>query len=300
MPELPEVETVRRDLAAHVTGRTVAAVEVCHPRAVRRHVAGARDFAAAVAGHTIRDVHRRGKYLWLALDGGDAILCHLGMSGQFRVCAATEPDEPHLRVRFTFIDGDPQLRFIDQRTFGGMAFAPGGAELPAQVAHIARDPLDPRFSDDAFVAALARRHSAIKRLLLDQSLVSGIGNIYADEALWRARLHGDRPADSLRADQVRALLAAVREVLTGALADRGTSFDALYVDVNGRSGSYGDRLDVYGQADRPCSRCGTTIVRQRFMNRSSYFCPTCQPVPEPVPAPVAAGRIRRAGAARGR
>ena len=280
MPELPEVEVVRRGLAQHVVGRRVEAVEVLHPRPVRRHLPGAEDFAAALHGRTLTGARRRGKYLWLPLDSGDALLAHLGMSGQLLVQPAAVPAERHLRVRFA-LAGDPalELRFVDQRMFGGLSLARGGAELPTEVAQIARDPLDPVFDDDAFVRRVRARSSAVKRVLLDQTVVSGLGNIYADEALWQARVHGARPGERLRPVQVRALLEGVRAVMTSALAQGGTSFDALYVNVNGESGYFSRSLEVYGQEGRPCSRCGTAIVRVPFTNRSSFFCPTCQRVP---------------------
>ena len=279
MPELPEVEVVRRGLEAHVLHRTVAAVEVLHPRPVRRHLAGPDDFVARLTGRTFSDARRRGKYLWLPLDTGDALLGHLGMSGQMLVQSADAADERHLRVRFRFADGGPELRFVDQRMFGGLSFAAGGAELPTEIAHIARDPLDPAFDESAFVARLRRRTAGVKRLLLDQGLVSGVGNIYADEALWLARLHGDRPGNRLRRADVERVLAGARQVMLQALGEGGTSFDALYVNVNGESGYFERSLQAYGQEGRPCARCGTPIVRTSFMNRSSYFCPTCQPRP---------------------
>jgi formamidopyrimidine-DNA glycosylase len=283
MPELPEVETVRRGLAAWVVGRRLAAVEVRHPRAVRRHLAGAGDFAAALIGRTVAGARRRGKYLWLPLDspGGpaDALLCHLGMSGQLLLQPAKAPDETHLRVRLGFVDGDPQLRFVDQRTFGGMVFSPGGSELPAEIAHIARDPMDAAFEDDRFVEALRRRRTGVKTALLDQSLISGVGNIYADEALWRAGLHGRRRCEQLTRPAVRRLLAHVREVLAEAIQAGGTSFDALYVNVNGESGWFDRSLSVYGREGLPCRRCGAAIRREPFANRSSYSCPRCQPRP---------------------
>ena len=276
MPELPEVETVRRGLARWVVGRTLAAVEVLHPRAVRRHVAGGGDFAAALAGRTLTDVRRRGKYLWFPLDSGDAVVGHLGMSGQLVILEASAPPGPHLRVRFTFSDGGPELRFVDQRTFGGWALSPDGARLPAEIAHIALDPFDEAFQPESFVAGLRARRTEVKRALLDQTLISGVGNIYADESLWRARLHGARTGASLTRPRVRTLLGHVTDVMREAIADGGTSFDALYVNVNGESGYFERSLAVYGREGRPCLRCGARIRREAFMNRSSYSCPRCQ------------------------
>ncbi|PZF83266.1 bifunctional DNA-formamidopyrimidine glycosylase/DNA-(apurinic or apyrimidinic site) lyase [Jiangella anatolica] len=281
MPELPEVEVVRRGLSAHVLGRTIEHVDVAHGRAVRRHVAGPSDFADSLVKAVFTDARRRGKYLWLPLDDGvRAVVGHLGMSGQLLVQPAAVPDETHLRIRFVFADGDPQLRFVDQRTFGGLAVAelgPGGVPVP--IAHIAPDPLDPAFDDEAFRLALGRRRTGVKRALLDQSLISGVGNIYADEALWRAKLHYARATETLRRPDVARLLAAVREVMGAALAQGGTSFDSLYVNVNGESGYFDRSLDAYGQEGRSCRRCGTPIRRDPFMNRSSYTCPRCQPRP---------------------
>jgi formamidopyrimidine-DNA glycosylase len=279
VPELPEVEVVRLGLAEHVTGRTVAAVEVHHPRSVRRHLAGELDFAARLAGRQIRAARRRGKYLWLDLGAEEALLAHLGMSGQMRIQPPGAADEKHLRVRFQFADSGAELRFVDQRTFGGLSVEDVVDGLPAPIAHIARDPLDPSFDPDSVVAGMRRRRTGLKRALLDQTLMSGIGNIYADEALWRARLHGSRPTATLTRTQGRSVLAAVTEVMTEALAAGGTSFDALYVNVNGASGYFDRSLAAYGQAGHPCRRCGTPIHREPFMNRSSYSCPRCQPHP---------------------
>lgn len=288
MPELPEVEVVRRGLERWVAGRTVATVEVLHPRAVRRHLEGADHFVADLTGATIAAAHRRGKYLWLPLsrDGvptGRVLVAHLGMSGQLLVEKPDEPREKHLRARTTFTDGGRELRFVDQRTFGGLATEDAGPDgLPVRVAHIALDPLADDFDADAFAAALRRRRTEVKRALLDQTLVGGVGNIYADESLWRARLHGARPTDKLTRRQVDDLLEGIRDVLAESLAQGGTSFDSLYVDVNGQSGYFSRSLAVYGQLDRPCPRCGTPIRRESFMNRSSYSCPTCQPRPRAV------------------
>lgn len=285
MPELPEVEVVRRGLVTQAAGRRIAAVEVHSDRAVRRHPGGRSDFEGMLRGRQVLDVRRRGKYLWMVLDDGDAVLAHLGMSGQFRVAEpAGDPSSapagsahhPHLRVRFHFDDDGPDLDFVDQRTFGGMMFAAGGAELPSAIAHIARDPLDPEFSVDAAVAAVRAKRTEIKRALLDQTVVSGIGNIYADEALWRARVHYLRPTATLSRPVALAVLNAAIEVMTQALHAGGTSFDALYVNVNGESGYFERTLNAYGRQDLPCPRCGTPIQRAAFMNRSSFFCPRCQ------------------------
>ncbi|MEH1053926.1 bifunctional DNA-formamidopyrimidine glycosylase/DNA-(apurinic or apyrimidinic site) lyase [Micromonospora sp. CPCC 206171] len=279
MPELPEVETVRQGLAQWVTGRRITSVEVRHPRAVRRHAPGAGHFADVLAGRTVTDVRRRGKYLWLPLDSGDALIGHLGMSGQLLLQPIAAADELHLRVRFRFADDGPELRFVDQRTFGGLSVSEGGAELPAEIAHIARDPMDEEFSDAGFVAALRRRRTEVKRALLDQTLISGVGNIYADEALWRAKLHGARPTDALTAPAATRLLGHARDVLGEAIRQGGTSFDELYVNVNGESGYFDRSLNAYGREGEPCRRCGTPIRRESFMNRSSFSCPRCQPRP---------------------
>ena len=279
MPELPEVETVRLGLERGVAGRTVTAVEVNHPRAVRRHEAGADDFAGRLAGRTVLSARRRGKYLWLPLDSGDALTGHLGMSGQLLVVPADAPRQKHLHVRLVFADGGRELRFVDQRTFGGLLVVPGGEPVPPLLAHIARDPLDPEFDDEAFVAALRRRRTGVKRALLDQTLVSGVGNIYADEALWRAQLHGERPTDALTRPAARRLLGHVRDVLVEAVAAGGTSFDALYVSTEGVSGLFERELNAYGREGLPCGRCGAPMRRESFMNRSSTSCPRCQPRP---------------------
>ena len=278
MPELPEVETVRQGLERHVTGRTIATVQVLHPRAVRRHLAGAEEFSAALAGRGFGSARRRGKYLWLSV-GEDALLAHLGMSGQLLVGEPGRPVDPHVRVWFTFADGGPDLRFTDQRTFGHMTFVRDGAELPGPIAHIAPDPFEPSFDPAALARRLRQRHTGVKRALLDQSLISGVGNIYADEALWRAGLHWARPTETLNGPEVSRLLAAVREVLGEALTAGGTSFDSLYVDVNGESGYFDRSLAVYGREGLPCPKCGAPVRRDPFMNRSAYSCPQCQPRP---------------------
>ncbi|WP_412542196.1 bifunctional DNA-formamidopyrimidine glycosylase/DNA-(apurinic or apyrimidinic site) lyase [Longispora sp. K20-0274] len=276
MPELPEVETIRAGLDRWLPGRTIDAVEVLHPRSVRHHEPGAEHFAALLRGRTVTGTARRGKYLWLPLDSGDALLCHLGMSGQFLLKPAAEPAEKHLRVRLSFADDQPELRFVDQRIFGYLDYADGGADLPASVAHIARDPLDPLFDDAEYSARLRRKRTEVKRSLLDQTLISGIGNIYADEALWRSRLHWAHPVAELTEEQVSELLSHIRDVLAEAVVQGGTSFDSQYVNVNGQGGYFSLVINAYGREGEPCKRCGDPIRRDPWMNRSAYSCPTCQ------------------------
>jgi formamidopyrimidine-DNA glycosylase len=291
MPELPEVEVVRRGLQAHVAGRTITAVQVRHPRAVRRHVPGAADLTARLVGARITGTDRRGKFLWLTLGADDdsadhdsadhtALVVHLGMSGQM-LLGPLERTE-HLRIAVALDDGTA-LSFVDQRTFGGWQLADlvtvDGSRVPEPVAHIARDPLDPGFDRDTAVTLLRRKHSEIKRQLLDQTVVSGIGNIYADEALWRAEVNGARIAEKLTRRQLGGLLDSAAEVMREALGQGGTSFDSLYVNVNGQSGYFDRSLNVYGREGRNCRRCGAVIRREKFMNRSSFYCPRCQPRP---------------------
>ncbi|MCW2796172.1 MAG: DNA-(apurinic or apyrimidinic site) lyase [Nocardioides sp.] len=284
---------MRAGLERHVLGSTITSVDVLHPRPVRRDLRGPAGFAAALTGRRIEAARRRGKYLWLPLDNGDALLGHLGMSGQILVQPPDSPDERHLRVRLRLEGASEgrEIRFVDQRMFGGLSVSAGGADLPAEISHIARDPLDPSFDDDDFVRRVRRRASGVKRQLLDQNLISGVGNIYADEALWRAQIHGERPGDRLSVGQVREVLAQARAVMVEALGQGGTSFDALYVNVNGESGYFERSLHAYGREGEPCDRCGTPVRRVAFMNRSSYFCPTCQPAPRRRRTP--AGTARR-------
>jgi len=302
VPELPEVEVVRAGLEPAVAGALIAGVTVLDERALTRHAGGGAHFEAALTGRSIEGAARRGKFLWLPLlpaEGRtptDAIVGHLGMSGQLLLRSPGSPQERHERVRLDIHHpdhGELAVVFADQRTFGSLAVdeliptpdaAPGGrgtaaAAVPAQVAHIARDALDPAFSDRGFRAALARKNSAIKRVLLDQTVVSGVGNIYADEALWAARIHPETPAQALSTRAVNRLLAEVRAVLEKALAEGGTSFDAQYVNVNGQAGYFAHSLNAYGRTGEPCPRCGRPIVRVSFMNRSSHYCPHCQRMP---------------------
>lgn len=277
MPELPEVEVVRRGLETAVSGRTITAIRVLDPRVLQRHPGGVADFAAAGVGRTIQVPRRRGKYLWLPFADGDALVAHLGMSGQFRIDDPQQPLPTHCRVVVEFGDGGPELRYVDQRMFGRLWLSLHGADGPTELAHIAADLFDPLLDRQALIATIRSRTSGIKRVLLNQEIVSGIGNIYADEALWAAKLHYETPAHLLSGARVRQVLSAATTVMTAALAEGGTSFDALYVNVNGSSGYFGRSLTVYGRADLPCLRCGRPLVREPFMNRSSYRCPRCQP-----------------------
>ena len=239
--------------------------------------------AAALLGRTFTEPRRRGKFLWLPFTDGDALMAHLGMSGQFRLDAQGSPPPPQCRVELTFTDGGPALRFADQRMFGGMWLSPGGADLPAEVAHIARDLFDPQLDVEALVADIRRRRSGIKRVLLNQTVVSGIGNIYADEALWRAGVHGERLCSALSKPALGRILDHARDVMLEALGQGGTSFDAQYVNVNGQAGYFAHSLNAYGRTGQPCPRCGRPITRVSFMNRSSHYCPRCQRMPR-VPA----------------
>jgi formamidopyrimidine-DNA glycosylase len=255
-----------------------------HPRPVRRHLPGPDHFEAVLVGRRFGEPRRRGKFLWLPLDDEDAVVAHLGMSGQFRSDLPGTPLQPNTRVVWHLDDGR-ELRFVDQRMFGGVWVSLGGAVLPAEVAHIALDPFDASFDAVGVARTIARRHAGIKRLILDQTIVSGIGNIYADESLWRARLHYDTPGSELTVRKVAALLRAAHDVMADSLVAGGTSFDRLYVDVNGESGYHERSLDVYGRAGQPCHRCGRAIVREAFANRSSYRCPSCQRLPGRLAGP---------------
>jgi formamidopyrimidine-DNA glycosylase len=287
LPELPEVEVVRAGLEPVTTGARVDRVEVLEPRSLRRHRGPSEDFVERLTGATLATPERRGKFLWIPV-GDEALVVHLGMSGQVLL---RDSDAPRDRLTRIVIDvthpesGPLRIDFVDQRIFGSMALdelvatsdAPDH-RIPSQVAHIARDPMDPLFDDSLFLAKLAKKDTTIKRALLDQTLISGIGNIYADEALWAARVHYDQPTRSLSRARAKILLAEVRLVLGKALAEGGTSFDYQYVNVNGASGYFSQSLNAYGQTGLPCPRCGRPIVRETFMNRGSHFCAHCQKV----------------------
>jgi len=284
MPELPEVEVVRAGLAPAVTGATVASITVFDERSLRRHEGPSEDFIDRLTGRRMLVPERRGKFLWIPLDGGaEALVVHLGMSGQVLLRDQTR-DDALTRIRLDLGNGY-RLNFVDQRIFGSMAIdrlVPSRDRpdqlLPSHVAHIARDPMDVHFDDALFLRRLAAKDTTIKRALLDQTLVSGIGNIYADESLWAARVHYDQPTRTLSRARARTLLGEVRLVLARALEEGGTSFDTQYLNVNGQSGYFAHSLRAYGQQGRPCPRCGRPIVREQFMNRGSHFCPRCQRV----------------------
>ncbi|GAB10981.1 formamidopyrimidine-DNA glycosylase [Gordonia araii NBRC 100433] len=290
MPELPEVETVRLGVEKHVVGQTFTDVAVRHDRAVRRQTGGAPELIGRLRGKTAVAARRRGKYLWLDLADAtgavdEALVIHLGMSGQLRIVDDDESsDGKHLRIAARL--SDRGFLFVDQRTFGGWQvddLVPDvhdtARSVPSVVAHIAPDPFDEVYDAGLVAAVMRRKHTEVKRVLLDQTVVSGIGNIYADEALWRARLRGTRLTDSISRAKLVELLQHARDVMDAALAVGGTSFDELYVNVNGESGYFARALNAYGREGQPCYRCGSLLRRESFMNRSSFYCPKCQRPP---------------------
>ena len=314
MPELPEVETVRAGLAPSLTGATVDSIEILDARSLKRHPGGPADFVSQLVGRKILGVVRRGKFLWMPLEAriGDlgfetpegaiplALVGHLGMSGQMllRHPGHTADKLTRVIIKVTETDGTKcEFRFVDQRLFGSLAIdvlvptsdgKPGGYSagvaagqswenlIPACAAHISRDPLDPDFAEKAVLTKLRTKNTGIKRALLDQGLLSGIGNIYADETLWRTKLHYDQPANTISAVKANEILASVREILSRAVEVGGTSFDEQYKNVNGESGYFEISLNAYGRTGTPCARCGTDIVREEWANRGSHFCPKCQ------------------------
>jgi len=305
MPELPEVEVVRAGLEPAVDGATVTAVTVFDERSLKRHDGPAEDFVERITGARLTAPLRRGKFLWIPVAGhptdqptvaepvevaapNSALMIHLGMSGQVLLRDLDAPLDRLTRVSLDLEHpehGALRVDFVDQRIFGSMAIdglveTPDvpGQFVPSQVSHIARDPIDEHFDDAAFLAKLKKRNTGIKRAILDQTLISGIGNIYADEALWASRIHYDQPTGALSKARATTLLAEVRLVLGKALAEGGTSFDAQYLNVNGESGYFSHSLNAYGQQGEPCPRCGRPIVREQFMNRGSHFCSYCQRV----------------------
>jgi formamidopyrimidine-DNA glycosylase len=301
MPELPEVETVRSGLAKSITGATVTGIKIHEERSLKKHLSGVRDFRQKLLGTKVLDVVRRGKFLWLPLEGeATALVGHLGMSGQMLIRTPGYPQDKLNRVTIEFETktGKPlELRFVDQRIFGSLAIddlvktRDGGAGgfssgknsskpwqnlIPVSAEHIARDPLDDAFDLAAVVSKMRNKKSGIKRVILDQNLLSGIGNIYADESLWLAKLHFDRSADGISKSKLTELLEISKQVLQAAVVQGGTSFDQQYKNVNGEAGYFSQQLYAYGQTDKPCARCQTPIRRQAWANRGSHFCPRCQ------------------------
>jgi formamidopyrimidine-DNA glycosylase len=278
MPELPEVEVMRRDLEREVVGKKIKAVEVSGTRSVRRHK-NRKEFITVLTGRKITGVQRRGKYLVMKLDGNDALVVHLGMSGQLlRAKTAREKAPKHTHVAITFTQGG-LLRFVDPRTFGEMFVAPYD-ELDQQVdelAHLGLDPLETALSWELFGRMLAEKKSKLKPLLMDQKFIAGIGNVYSDEILFEAGLKWERQSDSLSQQEVRRLYRAISETLQDAVKYRGSSLaDEQYVDLFGKPGEYQQHHQVYGREGQACVRCRRPIHRARYSNRSTFFCDACQ------------------------
>jgi formamidopyrimidine-DNA glycosylase len=275
MPELPEVETVRRGLAHFLIGYRFTSAAGLHPRVLKP---ASLQPLAAVVGAKIKSVNRRGKFLWFELDREQALVAHLGMSGQFLVASKDRPAPGHVRARFDLSKGlkKQELLFSDQRTFGWLSVEELTDGIPQSALHIARDPFDSAFDRSAVIVAMKSRKAAIKSVILNQEIMSGVGNIYADESLWRAKIHPEISAADLSTRKITSLVDAAIEVMAEAIEVGGTSFDAMYINVNGESGFFETSLSAYGQEGEPCPRCGRQIRRIAFGNRSSHFCPKCQ------------------------
>ncbi len=275
MPELPEVETTRRLLAPVMEGATIDRVEVTRDRMLRRQPRP-REFADRLVGRTVERLGRRGKFLLGQVEGDLVLVVHLGMSGRMSIDLPSAPQAAHTHVVFRF--GSVEVRMVDPRTFGFVACLTPEEWAGSPLARLGPDALDHLPSRDALAALLGRRQAPIKALLLDQRIVAGIGNIYADEILHRARLHPRRPGASLDAGEVGRLRAAVRPVLEAGLTHGGTSLgDLAYLLPDGRVGEFTTQLRAYGRTDLPCLECGAQIERTVVGQRSSHFCPVCQP-----------------------
>lgn len=273
MPELPEVENYRRDLAELLVGRRFTRVYVDWPNQIE--VPSVAELRHRLPGQTVTSVGRRGKFLLFHTSGGDSLLIHLRMSGRLYVEPASMPRDSHVHVAFG-LDSDDELRFYDPRKFGRMYLVDEPAEV---VGKLGPEPLDEGFTVERFAEMLERRRGRIKPLLLNQSFLAGLGNIYTDEALHRAGLHPLRTADTLNTEEVAALHTAIQVTLRGAIEHRGTSFSWVYRDAYGEPGGYQERLRVYGRAGEPCPRCGAPIERIVVGQRGTFFCPACQPGP---------------------
>ena len=275
MPELPEVETVRRGLVSLVKGFKISAAHELHPRALKpESIAPLK----SIQGAKIVDLSRRGKFLWFVLDRPQVLVAHLGMSGQFLIHQEGHPKAKHVRAKF---DLTKQLRkrelvFNDQRTFGWVSVEETEDGVPSSAQHIARDPFDPKFDREETINKFAKRNIRVKTALLNQEIMSGVGNIYADETLWRAKIHPEISTADLSKKKIGSLIDFATEVMQEAIEKGGTSFDDLYINVNGESGFFEQSLAAYGRTDEPCPRCGTPIRRIVFGARSSHFCPRCQ------------------------
>jgi formamidopyrimidine-DNA glycosylase len=276
VPELPEVETIRRDLNATFAGLRIERVTVEGPRTLRRHAEPA-GVPGRLAGHRLETVRRRGKYLLLQLDDGEVIVVHLGMSGQLLVADAEVAVGRHTHLIVAWEQG-PQLRYVDPRTFGEIFVTESdGAGAVPELAHLGFDPLQDHIGWRELGRRLATRRTKIKPLLMDQRFVAGIGNLYSDEILWSAGVLHDRPAADLAASEVKDLYDGMVRILRHAVRTRGSSLaDEQYRDVMGRIGGYQAYHRVYGRDDRPCERCGTPIVRAKAYGRSTWYCPRCQ------------------------
>ncbi|HAY52452.1 MAG TPA: DNA-formamidopyrimidine glycosylase [Lactobacillus sp.] len=276
MPELPEVETVRRGLADTVIGRTVRSVSSDWPKIVGGDLAA---FQAAVTGRTITGVDRRGKYLLFRFSGDRTMVSHLRMEGKYAYGAANAPKERFTHVIFTFTDGS-QLRYRDMRKFGRMTLVPTGAENQVHgLRDLGPEPFSPEFTVNYLKQALAKRHAAIKGILLNQTVVAGLGNIYADEVLWLTRIHPLTPADEISAVKIRRLHDAIIAELQQAIAAHGTTVHS-FVGADGQTGDFQNALHVYDREGQPCERCGTMIVKIRVAGRGTHFCPHCQKLPQ--------------------
>jgi formamidopyrimidine-DNA glycosylase len=278
MPELPEVETVRRGLEQYVVGKKVVSAESFHQRTIKPSSLGRLEM---VTGSKILAVKRRGKFLWFELDRDFVLVAHLGMSGQLLVQQSNAFEQSHLRARLRLggklnRTSKDEIRFIDQRTFGWLSVEESAEGIPTSVRHIAFDPFEENFDLKSVVNKIRQKRCSIKSAILNQEVLSGIGNIYADEALWRSKIHPEIICEDLSEVEVKKVISSAKSVMKLAIKSGGTSFDEQYKNVNGESGYFSRSLQVYGQQGQPCSRCGSAIHRIAFANRSSHFCPRCQ------------------------
>ncbi len=275
MPELPEVETVRRGLDHLITGYRITQAQNLHPRALKPESIAPLD---SLIGAKITGTNRRGKFLGLTLDRPYVLTAHLGMSGQFLIHQKDRPKATHIRAQFQLKKPlrSLDLVFNDQRTFGWLSVEETTNNVPTSAQHIAPDPFDPLFNKQVAISNYLKRNIKIKTALLNQEIMSGVGNIYADETLWRAKIHPETLTSELNKKKVEKVIDFAIEVMQEAINQGGTSFDDLYINVNGESGFFEQSLAAYGQEDEPCPRCGTPIKRITFGARSSHFCPRCQ------------------------